>query len=404
MARILWCSALWQRRRCNKTFDARPAPRKDRGGSRTAAVDSVTTQKEHPVLSRIYDAAFGDGRWEDALGSVAGGIEAGSAFFFSAHSSSDRGAISFVHNQSPQMASDFFAHWYTQDVWEHGARRVGVRPGQVVLGTDLVDHADVVRTGYYQDFLRPHGIASMVGSMLFGPGDPGGMPLTHLCWYRPPGREPFGPGQKRRLQRVLPHFRRALRLRQRLSWFVGGPQADTLQAMYVAAIELNAQGALLRHNEAAAGLLRQLPPACMRFGVLRALGDRCAPALPDALAACTPVNPVRITAFLRGPAPQVLMATLVCVAADAPDRFLLLVELPRADGRKVARDVGPLFALSAAEVRVLGELLEGQAPAAIAEACGTSLPTVRTQVSSLLAKTGTRGQTELLLLLRSLRF
>jgi DNA-binding CsgD family transcriptional regulator len=364
----------------------------------------VSRQEENPVLTQIYAAAAGQGSWEPALATLAAGIDAGSAFFFSAHSKSDRGAVAHVHNLSQQMVGDFFSHWYTEDLWEHGSRRLALRPGQVVLGTELVPHDQVLRSGYFCDFLRHNGIASMVGSMVFGPEEPDGMPLTHLCWYRPASKEPFGDPQKRHLRRAMPHFQRGLRLQRRLSWFGDGMQGDALHAMYVAAFELNADGFMARHNDAAAGLLRLLPASCMRFGVLRSLGERCAPALPEALAACTPANPVRITAYLPGDAPQVLMATLVCTGADAPDRFLLLVELPREQGRRVAQSVAPLFGLSPAEVRVLGELLEGRAPAAIADACGTSMPTVRTQISSILAKTGTRGQMELLLLLRSLRF
>jgi DNA-binding CsgD family transcriptional regulator len=364
----------------------------------------VSKQQEHSVLGQIYTAAADQGGWEAALAAVARRIDAGAAFFFSAHSKSDRGAVAHVHNLSQEMVGDFFSHWYTQDVWEHGARRVALRPGQVVLGTELVPHREVLSSGYFHDFLRPHGIASMVGTMLFGPGEPDGMPLTHLCWYRPAQKEPFGEAHRRQLRRVVPHFQRGLRLRRRLSWFGDGPRNDALQAMYVAALELNGQGFVQRHNDAAAALLRQLPPSCMRFGVLRSLGERCSPTVADALAACTPAQPVRITAYLGGEVPQVVLATLVCTGAESPGRFLLLVELPRAQGRRVAHSVAPLFGLSAAEVRVLGELLEGRAPAAIAEACGTSMATVRTQISSILGKTGTRGQTELLLLLRSLRF
>jgi DNA-binding CsgD family transcriptional regulator len=364
----------------------------------------VSRQQEHSVLGQIYAAAADQGSWEAALATVATRIDAGAAFFFSAHSKSDRGAVAHVHNLSQPMVSDFFSHWYTEDVWEHGARQVALRPGQVVLGTQLVPHQQVLRSGYFHDFLRPHGIASMVGSMLFGASEPDGMPLTHLCWYRPAHKEPFGDAHRRQLRRVMPHFQRGLRLRRRLSWFGEGPRNDVLQAMYVAAFELNEQGFVGRHNDAAAALLQALPASCVRFGVLRSIGERCAPALADALAACTPANPVRMTAYLGGEAPQVLVATLVCTDPQSPGRFLLLVELPRAGGRRVAQSVAQLFGLSVAEVRVLGELLEGRAPAAIAEACGTSMPTVRTQISSILAKTGTRGQTELLLLLRSLRF
>lgn len=364
----------------------------------------MRSTEQDPVLDRIYQAATGQDGWEGVLSGVGARIDAGSAFFFTAHSKSERTAVASVHNLSQEMVSDFFSHWYTEDVWEHGARRVGVRPGQVVLGTELVPHDEVLRTGYFSDYLRPNGIASMVGSMLFGPDDPEGMPMTHLCWYRPPGRDCFGERERRHLRRVLPHVQLALRLRRRLSWCADGPHGGALQAMYVAALELNAQGAILRHNDAAAALLERLPRSSVRFGVLRTLGHRSAPLLPDALAACTPANPVRITAYLAGETPQVLMATLVCISDHEGERFLLLVELPRAQGRRVAQSVAPLFGLSRAEERVLGELLDGRAPAAIADACGTSLPTVRTQISCILAKTGTKGQTDLLLLLRSLRF
>lgn len=53
---------------------------------------------------------------------------------------------------------------------------------------------------------------------------------------------------------------------------------------------------------------------------------------------------------------------------------------------------------------MLGSLLEGATPAEIAAAAGTGLSTVRSQIKSLFLKTNTNAQTELLLLMRGMRF
>ena len=59
------------------------------------------------------------------------------------------------------------------------------------------------------------------------------------------------------------------------------------------------------------------------------------------------------------------------------------------------------FGLSRAESRVALGLLEGKAPAEIGDDTGVSKNTVKSQLASLFAKTGTRRQAELMLALAS---
>lgn len=372
------------------------------------------TGEAEPILESIYAAALDPRQWPGALARAAGELDASSAFFFSAHSAAERTAVCHTHNHAPELTRDFLGRWHSHDVWAQRAPAHGVRPGQVVCGTDLVPERELARTSFYADFLRTHGIERMMGSMLFGPADAQRMPLTHLCWYRPPGAREFEGAARERLARWVPHFRRALRVQRRLSWLPCGPGEAALDAMYVASLLLDADGVIRHSNAPAAALLAALPPGCVRFGRLRSLGLRSSPSLADALAACGPANPVLLSAYLGGERPQVLAATLVHVAAetvpsmegqgDGDPCHLLLVELPRSNGAQVAASVADLFQLTPAEVRVLGELLQGSAPAGIAQACGTSVATIRTQISSILLKTGTRGQADLLLLLRGMRF
>lgn len=184
------------------------------------------------------------------------------------------------------------------------------------------------------------------------------------------------------------------------------PTQPALRALRVAAFLLDEHARVVEHNVLAGELLESLPPSCFRFGVLRRIATRCTPTIPEAIRLCRANHHVQLVAVLEGAHPRIVQGTLTEVPSVlAADKrcYMLLLELPRGDGLQAAQSVAPLFGLTPAEVRVLAGLLDGVSPAAIAEAGGTSLPTVRTQISNILAKTGTAGQSELLVLLSGLR-
>jgi len=56
------------------------------------------------------------------------------------------------------------------------------------------------------------------------------------------------------------------------------------------------------------------------------------------------------------------------------------------------------FNLTPAEIRTLERLLGGSSPAEIADELGVALPTVRTHLSNIFAKTGTARQLDLVLM------
>src|SRR5215472_5312562 len=60
--------------------------------------------------------------------------------------------------------------------------------------------------------------------------------------------------------------------------------------------------------------------------------------------------------------------------------------------------VAAAFDLTPAEIRTFGRLLGGSSPAEIADELGVALPTVRTHLSNIFAKTGTARQLDLVLL------
>lgn len=364
-------------------------------------------QAEHDVLGAIYEAALEPQRWQDALAQVGARIGATSSFFFSAHSDTQRTAVCHVHNHAPELARDFLGYWHLEDAWERAARQRPPGTGTVVRSTQLLPTRELKRTAFYNDFIRHHGMETMVGSMLFDGTEPDGMPFTHLCWYRPPGKDDFDDAASAQLQRWLPHFQRALRMQRRVASLSADEHTQALEAIRVASMELDEKGTLHHCNTVAVEFLRTLPAGCVRHGKLRGLGAKCSPGVAEALAVCAPGQPMRLAALLPGEPARVIGATLMRLSGERPGRvgggerrYLLMVELPRTDGAAAARAVAELFGLTAAETRVLGALLEGKSPAEMAAGFGISVATVRTQISGVLGKTGAKGQGEVVRMVR----
>ena len=369
----------------------------------------MSRNAEEQMLASIYEAAVDPSQWELALAQVAREINASSAFFFSTHSDTEPDAVIHTLNQAPDMAEAFTSHWHTEDAWAiAAAQQARMSRGTLVTGHELVAPDAFRRTAFHGDFCRQHEIESMVGAVLFDGTEADAMPFVNLCWYRPAGHDEFGEPEKRTLSRVLPHFQRALRIQRRVAWATDQRAARALAALHVASLVLDRSGAVRQANDAASAWLRTLPAGCHQGGKLRALGARSAPLLDDALRACRAGHPVRIAA-LQGEREPVMRATLLwldpasrLVPGQDQERYLLVVELPGAGTQDAAQAAARLFGLSPAETRVVARLLAGDAPAAIAQRLGISVPTVRTQMSSIFAKTGTTGQVELLLRLRGL--
>jgi DNA-binding CsgD family transcriptional regulator len=365
------------------------------------------------VLASIYEAALQPAQWAVALEQIGTQISASSAFLFSSHSETEPEAFVHVHNHAPEMARDFGAYWHTQDEWANAARRTGImRSGTWVVGTELVPVDHLRKTTFFNDFCKPNGIEGLLGGVLFDGSEADGMPFTNVCWYRPPEAEPFQAGEKERVKALVPHLQRALRVQRGIRALADDRVEKALGALRVASLVLDREGRLHTCNQVAATLLESLPAGCVRFGQLRSIGEKCSPSIAEALAACSAANPVRIVAVLPAGRPQLVEATLMRLPSEGmsplgsheDERFLLLIELPRTDGYGAAAAVAGLYGFSPAEVRVLGGLLEGATPAEISAASGTTMNTVRTQIGHLLQKTNTKRQTELLLLMRGMRF
>jgi DNA-binding CsgD family transcriptional regulator len=319
-----------------------------------------------------------------------------------------------------QAVADYRRHYRTVDLWTNRATAAFARatqdaglPPVLTSGEMLVPEPEFVRSEFYRDFGRHYGLRYVVGTVV-PLGEAGAMPIG---LHRPDGAEPFGTDEKRVVEALLPHLRRALQLRHRLiaAHGAGRPMAPAglaaLDGLRLGVLVLDAELHVLLANATAEAIVAE-PDGPLRF--VRIAGTRrgvartgVAPRLrqdADRFAAL-----VRATALgggaggavrLRDGAERERLAALIAPLprrlADGAggqlgrvaDRALVLLRHLRATAPRPAllRD---LFGLTRAEAEVAQALAGGASKRAVAAARGLRETTVRTQVRAVLDKTGT---------------
>lgn len=232
-----------------------------------------------------------------------------------------------------------------------------------------------------------------------------------LTTQRLVGSERFAPTELGALRRLLPHFQRAGRLAQRLAKAHHEGFLDAFAALDCGALLLDGNGRVMRLNAKAESLLE--PGLRLRLGALSAV-DRKSDASLQALirsaiarslpAAARTIDTVVVTGTIAPP--QIVYAVpLVRSAADLFQHAAaaLIIACPALGNRSVEGFVQAAFGFTCAEAAVAMALYEGHDVEDIARMRAVRPSTVRAQVKSMLAKTHTRRQAELVALLAHCR-
>jgi DNA-binding CsgD family transcriptional regulator/PAS domain-containing protein len=279
-----------------------------------------------------------------------------------------------------------------------------------LLGDELVPPQVVRASEYYHDYSVPFGICHVVGATALL--HPSASAMMVIAVHRPHDAPPFTDVERQRLNVLLPHLQRALQLRQRLG--VLEAQAQTgfaaLDALSLGVIVVTADGALVFANAAAEAMARRDEGLRLggRLSGLGAMHPLEAQALRGLLYAVTHGGAggmLRVTRRTQPPL-AVLVAPLPTrfhpATALAPALALVLITDPADGPMLTALALQQLFRLTGAEAGVALALVEGRSAEEIAAERGVSLPTVRTQIRQILAKTETLHLRDMVRLLAGL--
>jgi DNA-binding CsgD family transcriptional regulator len=376
-----------------------------------------TTSDLLDLVGNIYQAGLEPERWTAVLRRMSQFFQADMACIYTPAPALPEHAIYLTHNFSDSSQAEYAAYYHQQDAWTLAAQKKKIYiQGTLTLGEQLISFADLHHTEFYNDFLKPNGMEWIVTTALFdGLADPRA-PATHMTFTRHPDHATFGSEQTRLLEQLAPHVRRALLTYWHLT------EAKQLSYTHQDALECLGYGLILLDDSGK--VMHQTPLAerltCQGHG-LTLQNDRPRAPHPDDHDA---LNQLIHQALLGLGGGLQLRPTHKAVADSPPWRIsvlpvregqtlppgmpltpfqrpgvLLLIHAPGhpdvSPSKNTLQTFAALHRLTPAELRVLQGLLHDRAPKQIAGEQNVSIKTVRTQLSSLYTKTGTRNQREL---------
>jgi DNA-binding CsgD family transcriptional regulator len=353
------------------------------------------------LIDQIYEAAAVPELWPAVLLQLCGiaGAHAG------ALTSMDASGL------AGYLATDTYEAAY-RDYWEHGSAIDNVRLGRslrdypMAFSSDLelCSEVELAADPLYTRFLRPHGLEWTAGTVI--PVPSGDMLVFDLATRA--GVGPFRREALTRLDHFRPHLARAALLSHRLGRRAAASQAAAMQLVGLPCAVWGRGGRLLAAN----ALFEALAPRVQfaAFGHL-AFADPDVDRLVEAAMASfgTAAEPVVRSVPMRAvPDAPALVVHLLPVRRAGGDIFLaaegvIVVTPVAAPAAPLTQVLMGLFDLTPAEAKVARGIASGLDVQRLAAALALSPETVRSQLKAVLAKTGTRRQAELGLMLSGAR-
>ena len=362
------------------------------------------------VVASLHDAAFDDAEWpatsaliDEACGMIGNGLMVGEGFddavriFFA--------RFYFRGQRRQDLEHEYFTVYHPVD--ERLPRVRQLPDSQILPARDLFTDQELKTSETYNEWL-PH--AGALNSLNVRLGVPDG---SRIVWTTadPIAADGWGSAQIEMIERLLPHIRQFVRVRQELA--VAQAQGSSLSGLLdnarIGVIHLDRRGRMIETNARARDLLRRADSLFDRDGYLGAWlpadNDRLQTLLSRALPPLDGQGSAgSMTIGRRSGQPRlVLHANPVSeqrldFGARRVAAFIVVVE-PGSQARVDQDLVAEAFRLTAAETEVAVMLSEGRTPRAIADLTDRQIGTVYNLIKLAYRKLGVSRQADLVRLL-----
>ena len=361
-----------------------------------------------PILDAIYDAATAFDRWPVALERF------GQAFGCSYVGLIDRN-LRTMEGRATAVGIDLAGQREYFEVWsKHDLLRLRTptyRPGAVETDQDILPRSDLLRSDYYNGFLKPHDMHAVMRMTLTVENEF----LKIISLSRPISLGDYETADVEQCRLLMPHLLRAARAAQHVdeSKLMLTAFSEVLEQSSTGILLLDRTGRVLFANRAARAMAQTTDSFLLRREQIEVLDTEDDAALQRLIAGATgrldQVDMARggVMRLARKSGKPDFTAVVASLASEAswtgmgPMAFILVTD-PDATSMHPKAMLRQLFGLSAPEMRVAERLMMGDGPEQAAAILNIKISTVRWHLASMYRKTGTSRQGELLHLLLSL--
>jgi DNA-binding CsgD family transcriptional regulator len=380
------------------------------------------------VTEEIYDAAAGGTPWSAVGKSLSQLVGASSGWIVVSDPRAGSADLLYRADFQSDDITAYQTRYRPLDLWTNRVAAAVAREGpqarpKTRISGHLVPDAEYKRSEFYADFGKRLGLRHVIGTVV----PLGAAGMLPIGLHRPDGADPFEAADARLLDCLLPHLRRAMQLRHRLSPGASSmpPGLAALDALATAVAVVDADMRLLVANAAAEALaasgtairiVLEKMGAGPRQKVLTALHHKDQMALRALVRATAaggaPGGALRLRDGSLTPAIAALVSPLPQRLSDTPgglsgrvvgQALILLRDLGSASLPPSSELLRKLFGLTHTEAEVACALYGGATKSSVAAKRGLRESTIRTHVNSILRKTGAGNLRDLERILTSIR-
>lgn len=345
------------------------------------------------LIDQIYEAAIIPDLWKpvlDSLGKIVNG--AGTIL-----------AIRRADGWGEWMASDELADAMSQFIrsdislrTEVTTRLVGANHAGFVSERDVFSRAEVAADPFFSELMNPRGMGSVLATAIQIPT--GDLVIFHV--QRRLSQGEFDAKMIARLDVLRPHLARAALLATRLKLERFRAAAEALAAVGLPAAILGASGQVLAANDLIQAMSHHIRwLAGSHLGLKDVAGQRLfLQAIQDSR--INGADAVRSFPIVDSTSGAAVVGHIIPTPRRARDVFdgaasiFVLTPVATPPGPEVSL-IQALFDLTPAEARIAKGIVQGQTIEELAQRFVVSRETVRSQLKSVLAKTGARRQADL---------
>jgi DNA-binding CsgD family transcriptional regulator/PAS domain-containing protein len=369
------------------------------------------SSKDDPdsLIADIYDTVVDRDRWPDVLERFADLI-GGDASMLMWQDQMTGAGEALTARLDPAAPVLFFSHFAALNPLRPPPEVIKERMRnfvpRLILDEDRISKTDLMRTEFYNDFLRRFDIHSTLSIGLAVEGMTG----ATVDITRPARRGPFTEANLTLSARIQPHLIRAFDLGRKVAATrrVGDDLSRVFDQSPRGLVILGGDRRLRYMNPAAEGLIAGGHGLTVRGerlvvsgsaadqrlgGLIARAATQCGARTGGGMALISP-NRTRPLSVTVSP----LSARTLSIFEDGPSVLVSLTDLD-AESSLSEQRLQYLFGLSRAEARVASALLKGLDPRRVAECLGLSVYTVRGHLIRIFEKTGVHGQVDLVRLL-----
>ncbi|MEZ0317052.1 MAG: LuxR C-terminal-related transcriptional regulator [Methylophilaceae bacterium] len=353
-------------------------------------------------LDAIYSAVGEPNAWNAALDSLCEILHADSALLFTPCPQ----LLDLPHHYSKRYsldtAKDYIQNFVSHDVYNAAAVDKNMfRTGVIATGEELIPMQALKSTRFFNEFLVKHNQGHLLTSLPFAPDNTHMLAPVVLSFYKPAHAQPFADEDINTLTKLLPHVQRA--------WLLHD------QAMKYKSLNNSLEGVL---NQLSHGVVVLDAAHKMQFANATAKRFLSALYLYDMKLQNT--EAISLPKQILQAATHSSSGKLICkkiILGDSEQWFMVVAPIKKLPHWALSQNcdstviwltknepghtnnvclMTELFKLTHSEAKVLGLLLENKTAKIIADELKIKVSTVRSHLTSLLTKTVSRRQQDLI--------